>query len=91
MGFAVNLFLKGDTNGKEKESKKNFEGTVEQTGPQPAQKVVSRNRHVQNRQKDGAQDRRRQKESVQDGTQKVKGLSETHRQSVAGLAVTNGI
>ena len=64
---------------------------MEQTGPQPAQKVVSRNRHVQNRQKDGAQDRRRQKESVQDGTQKVKGLSAAHRQGVAGLAMTNGI
>jgi hypothetical protein len=63
MGFAVNFF-KGDTNGKEKEIK----GTVEQTGFEPSQAALSRNRHVQSRKEAASQDRRRKKEGVQNGT-----------------------
>ena len=73
------IFVKGDTNGKEKNSK----GTVEQRGSQSAQKVVSRYRHFQNRKKDGTKDRRRKEESVKNGSEKIKGLSKTHRQGIA--------
>jgi hypothetical protein len=75
--------VKGDTNGKEKDSK----GTMEHTRFEPAQTAVSHYTDVQGRSQSGPQDRRRKKEGVENGTQKVKGLPATHRQGIATMGI----
>jgi hypothetical protein len=83
--------MKGGTNGKENKSKeKSPAGAMEQAGCEPAQTALSRNRHIQNRKEASSQDRRRKKESVQNGPQKIQGLSATHRQGIATLRQRTG-
>jgi hypothetical protein len=67
--------LKGDTNGKEKNTKR----SVEHTGFEHAQTAVSHDADVKGRPKSGAQARRCKKESVPNGAQEIQGVSETHR------------
>jgi hypothetical protein len=81
------FFVKGDTNGKKKDSK----GALEHARFEPAQTAVSHNADVQNRQKDETQYRRRKKEGVQDGTQKIKGVFATHRQGITCFAAADGV
>jgi hypothetical protein len=58
---------------------------------EPAQTTISRNSNVKSRQKGGTQDRRRKKEGIQNGPQKIKVLPETHRQGIAGTATMDKV
>ena len=73
--------MKGDTNGKEKNTKR----SVELTGFECTEAYVSNDADVKGRPKSGAKARRREKESVPNGAEKGQGVSETHRQGVVGL------
>jgi len=75
--------VKGDTNGKEKKS----ERAMEQAGFGSSQTAVSHYSDIQSRSQSRQKDRRREKESVENGTQKVKGLSEAHRQGIATTGI----
>jgi hypothetical protein len=75
--------VKGDTNGKEKKS----ERAMEQARLESSQTAVSHYAHVQSRSQGGPKDRRRKKEGVKNGTQKVKGLPATHRQGIATVGI----
>jgi predicted transcriptional regulator len=70
-------------NGKEK----NSERAMEQAGFESSQTAVSYYAHVKGRGQSRPKDRRCQKEGVENGAQKVEGLSETHRQGIATLGI----
>jgi hypothetical protein len=71
--------MKGDTNGKEKKS----ERTMEQARFESSQTAVSNYADIQGRGQSRPKDRRCKKEGVENGAQKVEGLSEAHRQGIA--------
>ena len=76
--------MKGDANGKEAE----IQRKMEFERPQHSKEALPDDADVKSGQKGRSQNRRRKKESVENETQKVEGLSQTNRQGVteAGYA-----
>jgi Asp-tRNA(Asn)/Glu-tRNA(Gln) amidotransferase B subunit len=72
--------LKGDANGKEAQ----IQRKMEFERPQYSKEALPDDADVKSGQKGWSQNGRRKKESVEDETQKIEGLSQAHRQGVVG-------
>jgi len=80
---AKRCFVKGNKNGKEKESKeKREEGKLDYKRNEPAEETVPEDGYFQNSQETWPFDRHGEEKSVQNGSLQGEKLPEIHRQSI---------